>query len=203
MFCRNGVLPIDREAVAPLYAETDTIARALGCEPPRLFYRPEAPAFLLGAKAAAWPSHNLVVLTDGALRLPHDQFRALLAHEIAHIAARHGRDWFPRVFQVAHRGAGLVAVGGALALGSPLLVVAAVAALVSAHCAVLHHVSRAEEEADAIAAWVVGSVAPLMDEADAPRSWRARAARFLACYPMRRPWLHRWAERARLLDGKR
>lgn len=194
---RLGVLPIDREAVAALYAETDTIARTMGVAPPRLFYRPEPPGVAPGM-AAAWPACNAILLTDKALTLPHDQFRALLAHELAHIAAGHGRAWFPRLFRAWHRAAGLLALGGAVALGSPLLTVAALGALVVAHGAVLRHVTRHEEEADAMAARVVGSVAPLLHDVDLPLGWRGRAACVLACYPMRRPWLHRWAESARL-----
>ncbi|MCZ8147506.1 MAG: M48 family metalloprotease [Roseomonas sp.] len=189
-----GVFPIDREAVPPLYAETDAIARALGIPPPRLFYSPEAPRFMAGGGAAANVCTNTVILTGKALALPQAERVAILAHELAHIAAGHGRDLFGRLFNVWHRRVGLVALGGAVVLASPPLILAALVALTAAHWAVLQAATRAEEEADAMAARLMGTVIPLFCTTHRrPLRWRQRLWFLWTCYPTRRPWLHRWA----------
>lgn len=86
-----------------------------------------------------------------------------------------------------------MALGGAAALGSLPLILAALVALAAAHWAVLRHVTRLEEEADAMAAALMGSVIPGLPTADPPKSWRGWLWSFWACYPTRRPWLHQWA----------
>lgn len=188
-----GVFPLDREAVPPLFAEVDAIAAALGIAPPRLFYRPKAPAFMPGGAAAANARNNSVVLTADAVALPPASRLAILAHELAHLAAGHGRDAFGRWFFAYQRRAGLLALGGAAALGSVPLILAALVALAAAHWAVLRQTRREEKEADAMAVALMGSVIPLLALADRPISWRRRLAFFWTCYPTRRPWLHQWA----------
>jgi Zn-dependent protease with chaperone function len=195
------VLPLDRETVGPLYAETDAIARALGIAAPRLFYRPDAPAFMRGAIAAATASPPAVILTAEAVALPNERRLALLAHELAHVAAGHGAAPLERLFLGWHRCAALVALGGALALASPPLILAALAALAVAHWAALRCTVQSEQEADAIAVRLLGSVAPLLAQAG-QHGWRTHLALVWTCYPTGRPWLYRWAA-AELVEMRR
>ena len=162
--------------------------------PPRVFCRPETPRFMAGSAAAVCPLGNVMVLTERALAVSQAEHVALLAHELAHVAAGHGRETFARLFRVWHRRVGLAALWGAVVLASPPLILAALVALAAAHWAALQAATRAEEEADAMAARLMGSVIPLFCTAHRrPLRWRQRLWFFWTCYPTRRPWLHRWA----------
>jgi hypothetical protein len=60
---------------------------------------------------------------------------------------------------------------------------------------------QSEQEADAIAVRLLGSVAPFLAQAG-QAGWRKHVALVWTCYPTGRPWLYRWAA-AELVEMRR
>ncbi len=79
--------PVDRSEAPELYREVEELAGKAGVPMPRLYLIPsEQPnAFATGRS----PKKAVVAVTEGLLRhLPRDQVRAVIAHELGHIANR-------------------------------------------------------------------------------------------------------------------
>lgn len=139
------VVPTDDPA---LLARTAELASRLRLAPPRVAQRRGD----LGLQVAAWAIDGLlptVVVDDGVLlRLPAAEQDALLAHELGHLARRHG--WRCVVTAVA------VAVASVLASGVGGLWVALPWLLACRACSVVLLGQREEFAADRLGAQLVG-----------------------------------------------
>lgn len=188
---KRGVGVLDRRGMEPVYAAVDYLAARAGIAPVTLFYDPRAMPWV-GAEAL--PLLHGIALSPKAFAMPPRRLAALLAHEVGHLAAGHGAS--PHYLATTLRPVSLAAVVAALALGDLALILAAVVAWIAVYLGVLRFTARMEEEADAIAARIVGSVLPLIE---CERAWRATRTRmdlanvWALAYPIRRPWLERMA----------
>jgi Zn-dependent protease with chaperone function len=187
---REGARPLSRQEAPNLYAAADYLARRAGIAPPALFHVEALHPF---GGAMALPELWCIVITRPALARPPRELAALLAHEVAHLAAGHAAVPLAGLM----RPAALVAVGIAAALGHVGLILAAVGALVAQDLAFRRRVAAVEREADELAARYLGTVAPLVAIEIAAglrsRPMVERIGAWLECYPGRRPWLDRLA----------
>ncbi len=185
----NGVLPIPRHVVPDLYAVSDHLARSAGIAVPLLLYSPKFGGF----SAAAYPRFNWIVLTGRGLSLPPVHLKALLAHEIGHIAARHRMSLGRRCLLSLQRPLSFLALGLSLALDDAFLALATAASFAISETVVRRSYEREEAEADAWAAQLMGSVVPLLDVHPKVQLWWQRLWRACLHYPARRPWIDRMA----------
>ena len=164
--------PVSEQEAPQLYADVQDLTQRAGLPMPRLYMIPnEQPnAFAAGRN----PSHAAVAVTAGLMQqLPREQFRGVLAHELAHVK---NRDIL--VMTIAAVIAGAISAianmlqwslifGGGDDDDSPLGMVGALATIIIAPIAAMLlqlAVSRQREYlADATGAHIVGEARPLAD----------------------------------------
>lgn len=180
---------IYREEMPDLYRLVDALADRGGVPRVSLFY---SPADIHGA-AAAEPLALRITLHPAAFTATPAQTLALMAHEMGHIAHRHGpAPWLLRWFRPL-----ALAALVALLWAPPAFMALWGAAVVAREVWMRRETHRIEREADEWAASAIGAAAVVDWYASlhAPRHWTHRAACVLAGYPTRRPWIDAMARK--------
>lgn len=180
---------IYREEMPDLYRFVDALADRGGVPRVSLFY---SPADIHGA-AAAEPLALRITLHPSAFNGAWAQTAALMAHEMGHVAHRHGpAPWLLRWFRP-------VALAALVALlwAPPAWMALWGAAVVAREAWMRRETHRIERDADEWAASMIGAAAVVDWYASlhAPLHWTRRAACMLAGYPVRRPWIDAMARR--------
>jgi Zn-dependent protease with chaperone function len=176
---------IPRDEVPMLYAVTDALCAREGLAGVALFdvHNPMMPA-----AAACEPQRWRILIFPRFFRLAAHEAFATLAHELGHLANRHGNGagTAPMIFGRLALLGGLVALWWLPWVALPLLAGGAINEAV-----MRHRVREAEREADL---WAMRHVpAALLRQLHGEGfsfPWRWRVFRAWQAYPSRRPWLH-------------
>lgn len=174
---------IYRTEMPELYRLVDALADRGGVPRVSLFYSPED---IQGA-AAAEPLALRITLHPAAFNATPAQTLALMAHEMGHIAHRHGpAPWLLRWFRPF-----ALAALVALLWAPPAVTALWATAVVAREAWMRRETHRIEREADEWAASVIGAAAVVEWYASigGPLHWTRRVACMLQTYPMHRPWI--------------